>query len=219
MFTLSLVLFFLFRFKSFAITIDKIKKLGLIYDIMKEIELKILEINPKEIEKKIISLGGKKTGSYFLKVKLYDFPDGSLKSNFSVLRIRTYENEKVKNKIEKTEFTFKQATDDLKNKSEFKICEELQTDVSDAKELQKIVEALGLVLIKDLEKKRASFELGKANNKVKIEIDEYPGVEGDEKTIPPVVKKLGYTMKDTTTIGGIQVLKKYGKNTEFLKFK
>jgi adenylate cyclase class 2 len=185
---------------------------------MKEIELKILEINPKEIEKKIISLGGKKVGSYILKVRLYDFPDGRLKSNFSILRIRTYENEK--NKIEKTEFTFKQATDDLRNKSEFKICEELQTEVSDAGELQKIIEALGLVFTKDLEKKRTSFIL----DKTKIEIDIYPGVppyieiEGDEKTIPLVVKKLGYTMKDTTNIGGIQVLKKYGKNTEFLKF-
>jgi adenylate cyclase, class 2 len=178
---------------------------------MKEIEIKILEINPKEIEKKIISLGGKKTGSNLIKERFYDYPDGKLKSNFSILRIRTCGK--------KTEFTFKHSTGKLSD-SDFAVREEIQTEVSNAKELERIVSALGLVLVKDREKKRTSFILGKT----KIEIDQYPGipsyleVEGNEKTIPPVVKKLGYSMKYTLNISSTKVLKKYGKNTEFLKF-
>jgi adenylate cyclase class 2 len=179
---------------------------------MKEIEVKILEINPKDIEKKIIALDGKKNASNIVHERFYDFPDGKLKSKFSILRIRTIGK--------KTEFTFKHSTSKLKEGSGFAVREEIQTEVSDVNELERIVLALGLVVKKNREKKRTSFTLGKT----KIEIDEYPGipayleVEGDERSIPPVVRKLGFTMNDTTNISSTKVLKKYGKNPDFIKF-
>jgi adenylate cyclase, class 2 len=189
---------------------------------MKEIEVKILEINPIEIEKKILIFDGKKIGSYLINEKLYDFPDGRLNSDFSILRIRTYENEKKKGKIEKTELTFKSSTKKMRE-SALKIREELQTEVDDAKELEKIVLSLGLVLTHDREKKRTSFVIGD-KKKVRVEIDTYPKVpsymevEGDESSIPVVVKKLGFDMKDALNISATKVLKKYGKDVDFLKF-
>jgi adenylate cyclase class 2 len=183
---------------------------------MKEIEIKILEINPKEIEKKIISLGGTKIGSYFVKENFYDFPNHKLKATWSILRLRTLGK--------KTEFTFKHATKKMMT-STLAVREEIQTEVSDAKELEKIILALGLVLVRSREKKRTSFILGKTKaNQVCIEIDKYPGVpsylevEGNEKSIPDAVKALGFTMKDATNLTSSKVLKKYGKNTDFLKF-
>lgn len=98
--------------------------------------------------------------------------------------------------------------------------EELEVGVSNERNTSKIISSLGLVLVKEREKRRTSFVLGKTS----IEIDTYPGVppylevEGNKNTIPNTVKKLGYTMKDTTNITSTKVLKKYGKNSDFLKF-
>jgi adenylate cyclase class 2 len=178
---------------------------------MKEIEVKILEINPEIVERKILSLGGKKTGSGLMNEKFYDFPDGKLKSDYSILRLRTREK--------KTTLTFKHATKKMRD-SFLAVREELEVGVSNERNTSKIISSLGLVLVKEREKRRTSFVLGKTS----IEIDTYPGVppylevEGNKNTIPNTVKKLGYTMKDTTNITSTKVLKKYGKNSDFLKF-
>lgn len=184
---------------------------------MKEIEIKILEINPKEIEKKIICLGGKKTESGLMKEKFYDFPDSRLKKDNSILRVRT--------RGKKTTLTFKHTTKKMKD-AFLSVREELETEVEDEKIVSEIISSLGLVLVREREKKRTSFVFGKEKaNRVCIEIDKYPGippyleVEGNKKTIPVVVKKLGFTMNDTTNLTSSKVLKKYGKNIDFLKFR
>jgi adenylate cyclase class 2 len=179
---------------------------------MEETEVKILNIDAKAIEKKIISLGGKKIGSYLVKERFYDFPDKRLGSANSILRIRTLGKT--------TEFAFKCPVGKIKEGTGFKIREEIQTEVSDVKELERIVTSLGLVLVRDMEKKRTSFVLGRA----KLEIDVYPGVppylevESDAKTIPKIVEKLGYAMKDTSNLSSNKILKNYGKKENVLKF-
>lgn len=61
---------------------------------MEEIEIKFLDIETDEIEKKILSLGGKKVGDYHYRRIIFDYPDFRLDKNGGWLRLRD-EGEKI----------------------------------------------------------------------------------------------------------------------------
>lgn len=178
---------------------------------MKEIELKILEIDIKEITKKLLTLGAKKTLKRTLLIeKIFDYPNNTLKRRDQLLRLR------VQNK--KVFLTFKY--DKVKDKH-FKIAKEDELMIDHPERLERIFKHLGLVVGKYHEKYRTSYIL----NKVAIEIDEYPTIpayletEGPIKATRTVLNKLGYKISDTTNLNSSQVLKKYHKNLKLQKFK
>ena len=61
---------------------------------MKEIEVKILDIDRKEVEKKLVSLGARKIFDGILEARYYDFQDYHLKKSGVSLRLRK-ENKRV----------------------------------------------------------------------------------------------------------------------------
>ncbi|MGV8163033.1 MAG: class IV adenylate cyclase [Candidatus Nanoarchaeia archaeon] len=176
---------------------------------MKEVELKILEINIKDIDKRIISLGGNKKGKFLIKSAFFDFPDGRIKKNKELLRLRTVGD--------KVELVYKQNSH---NEHYFKVCDEHQVELDSFENAELLLAALGLKKIRYYEKYRTSYTL----KDLKIEIDELPGVpafleiEGEKKEIEHTVVLLGFSMQDTTTMTGSDVLKKYGKQKSEMRF-
>ncbi|MBI2148837.1 class IV adenylate cyclase [Candidatus Woesearchaeota archaeon] len=176
---------------------------------MKEIELKILNINEKEVTKNLIKLGAKKFPEELVIEKHFDFEDDRIKDNKQLFRLR-----KLGDKVE---LAFK----DKKIKDgKFRVQEEIETNVKNFDTMEKIIEKLGFKCIKHREKKRIHFTL----NNVKIEVDKFPNIppyieiEGTKKEIEKTVKLLGFNLNKTTSMTATEVLKRYNVDENYQKF-
>jgi len=169
---------------------------------MKEIELKILEINVPEMRKKLLSLGATKTEIVHIHALHFDSPDLKLKKNKELLRLR-----KVG---ERTELCFKSKSKEGK----FRNAEEIQTQVDNFEQTKEIFQRLGFIIRSETKKTRESYHHGK----VCFEIDTFPDIpslleiEGpSEEEIKKWVEKLGYTLDQTSNMTGGEVLSYYQK--------
>lgn len=167
---------------------------------MKEIEVKILEIDRKALEKKLRSFGAKKVFDGPVDVRMYDTPNNDFKRRGTVIRLRkkgTY-----------GEFTVKTAH---KRMAHAKSAQEYETRV-DFAAMQKILHILGYTESWRMKKHRIEYALGN----VHFEIDKIPGIPWFlEIEAPSVmalnawVKKLGYTQKDAKNWWWHEVLAYY----------
>jgi adenylate cyclase class 2 len=124
---------------------------------MDEIEVKILEINGKELEKKLISIGAKKISQKEIETLFFDSKDYSLKKANSLVRLRKEKD--------RSTLTFKKLVDTKKAK----IAKEYEVIISDPEKMKNILESLGLSLHAQMKKTRTSYVL----NDVKFEFDKY----------------------------------------------
>ena len=124
---------------------------------MHEIEVKILEIDPGEIEKKILQNGGSKHFEGELHAIFFDFEEGSIGAKGDVLRLRKEGNETV--------LAYKKHV----SKGEAKIMEEYETKISDFSTLRIILKQLGLEGVKQTRKFRTEYLLGQSS----LVIDDY----------------------------------------------
>lgn len=176
---------------------------------MRETEIKILNINPAHITKKLLSLGAQKQPTALVIEKSFDFPNRKLGHKKSLLRLR---------KVGKTaELTYKTIA---KKAGPLKTREETETRVENFEIMEQILRAIGLHLQWHREKKRTSFTLGKT----KFEIDEYPRlppyleIEGSQEEIGKYVKLLGFTMKQASLLSATKLLKQHKVNHVHLVF-
>jgi adenylate cyclase class 2 len=167
--------------------------------MMKEIEVKILEIDPKEIVAKLKELGVKKIEAGHQSAVVFDYPDNKLLKEKSVLRLRTIGN--------RTELTLKKKI----AKGEYKVMEEIETTVGDSETVVRIFEELGMKS-KKYEKYRATYKLGNT----KLEMDRCPSVPWfieieapSEGEVKDAVEKLGFSMSQATSMTGFDLIKKY----------
>lgn len=167
---------------------------------MKEIEIKILEINPEEIRKKLKDLGAEKVFDEELNTILFDFPDKKLEKNDNHLRVR-----QVGGKIE---FCFKGKNESAK----FKTKEEIEVHTDSFEDTVKILEKLGFIRIYEGQRRRESYKLGK----ITFEMDHYPTmpvwleVEAPtEEEVVEYVEKLGFNMDQTTNLSARDLEKMY----------
>lgn len=177
---------------------------------MKEIELKILDINVRKLEKQLVDLGAKKILPLTLiKEKTYNSPDGLLNKRKNLFRLRQ-EDKKIY-------LTYKYGH---KNKNHFRTNQELEIFVDDFKKTNKMLLQLGFTILQIREKKRLSYKLGK----VRIEIDKYPPIpayaefEGPTKETSTLLKKLNIDIKNTYTYTVAGVLKHYKIDKAVIKF-
>ena len=167
---------------------------------MKEIEVKILEIDVEEVRKKLLALGAEKVLDTNLEYTIFDFPDCRLFKKRNLLRVR-----KVNDKVELC----------LKHKNkqeEVRSAEEIEINTSDYEKTIQILLELNFQIVTEGKKHRKSYILGK----IKFEIDTYPDIpayleiESDnEKDLREAVKKLGFTMEQTTSMNGFELIQKY----------
>ncbi len=172
----------------------------------KEVELKILNINPTKTRKILRALGAKKTMPSTLLRELYFRGNG----NFSSLRLRS--------EGKKQYLTLKTKQEDKK----FNIRMEHQIEVSDFDMTKKILELLGYTVFRQREKLREHYELPK----VHIEIDQYPHmmpymeIEAPSKKIAEdFIKKFGFPLSLTTNKTASEIIQDAGLNPDNLCFK
>lgn len=172
---------------------------------MREIEVKILEVNGKEIEKKLLELGAKKTFDGEIDAAFFDTPDFRLKNEKSILRLRTYGS--------KTFLTYKKAVPN----ENVKVRDEYEIEVSDFETTKNILKGIGLAPrdVKGATKKhRVSYQLEKTH----FELDKYDDekipllleIEAqDEETVYKYAAKLGFEKKDCNAWTAGEVIKHY----------
>lgn len=173
---------------------------------MKEIELKILEVNSVELEKKLKKLGAEFHGEIFLDEKKYDTPDLKFKHEGSLLRVR-------KNG-DKTTLTLKinrgHSTDIADIRDEYEVM------VSDIGIMHDILSNFGFEVADEAQKYRKIYEL----DGVEIVIDRYIGrysfipelieIEGPtEKAVLDMAIKLGYKKEDCRPFTFLQLRSHY----------
>ena len=174
---------------------------------MKEIEIKILEINRKEIEKKLIALGAKKIFNGEIDALFFDFKDKSLRKIGNTLRLRKEGN--------KTILTFKKPIE----KKRAKIKEELEIEVSGFDTMKIILESLGFCVWKRMKKHRTSYELKRVHfefdtykEKYKF-IPEFLEIEAkDIETIYGFVRLLGFKNEDCKPWSSQDLIKYYSQS-------
>lgn len=127
---------------------------------MREIEVKILGIDPVKIFKKLEKLGAKKILDSLLRVRFFDYANFRIRKSGGVLRLR-----------EEGCNTFLVAKGKKVVKNGLKIADEIEISVDDFDGVSRFLTMLGFVMTVNQEKKRRSYEYHGAI----FDIDEYPG--------------------------------------------
>jgi adenylate cyclase, class 2 len=128
---------------------------------MKEIEVKILEVNRSKIEEPLINLGAKRIFDGNIQTLFLDYKDATITKQGNLLRLR-------KN-AQKTELTYKKVT----HTQTVKIAEEYSVVVSELEMMLKILENLGLSVTGNMEKHRLSYKLENAEFDIDLYVGDY----------------------------------------------
>ncbi len=158
---------------------------------MDEIEVKILNIDRKKVEEKLISLGAKKIFDGKIQASFFDFPNKSIRNNKQTLRLRRVGD--------KTFLTFKNPIPH----NDVKIREEFEVEVSDFNKTKNILESLGLSEWLTMKKHRTTYILDNVRFEFDKHIDQYSFVPEfleieakDIKTLYKYVELLGFKKED-----------------------
>jgi adenylate cyclase class 2 len=169
---------------------------------LKEIEVKILEINVEEVEKKLKEMGAEKVFDGELVNIYFDFPEKHLEKEGKVLRLRK--------KDDKVILTFKK----LITQEEAKVMNENELEVKDFGLMREVFKEIGLLPIYEFKKHRKTYEL----NQIHFEIDKYSDIPAfleieapDLETIYKVISDLGFSKKDVNSYSIKEVLEYYNK--------
>ena len=159
---------------------------------MKEIEIKIIEIDRKKVEDDLTTLGAVKTFDDDVETYFFDFQDNAISLRGDLLRLRRIGD--------RTELAFKKF---VENQSA-KVRDEYETEVSDFESMRLILESLGLSPTRRMKKHRTSYVLSEG---IHVDIDRYSGTlshipelmeieGGDIFTIRAHAKLLGFGPDD-----------------------
>lgn len=177
---------------------------------MKEMEIRIVNIDVDVIRTKLFSLGCTKVKEENQINLIYDFPDKKLLNNKGYARIRIVEN-LINNKT-----TNYMTVKKLLSSEKYKIMEEHETEILSSQAGKNILESLGLCLIQEIKKYRESYKF--KDTLIEIDINQkdfcpFPYIEIEscyEAQLKKVVSLLGYTMEDTTSKTIYEILKDKG---------
>jgi len=158
---------------------------------MEEIEVKILNINRKEIEEKLGLMGAKKVFDGEVHASFFDFQDRSIRNNKKTMRLRKVGD--------KAFLTFKVPV----HHKDVHIREEFETEVASFNETKKILEEIGLSKWLDMKKHRVSYVIDDVRFEFDKHLDQYDFVpeflEIEAKNIETIykyVELLGFKKED-----------------------
>lgn len=129
---------------------------------MEEFEIKFLEVDVPELEKKLVKIGAKKVDEYDYTRVLMDYPDGRMKGVHSWIRLRTDGKE--------TTLTYKQRLGVKSNDSSDDGMKEIEIVVESYDNTLELLKAIGLVIIREEKNKRLRYE----REDVVFDIDSWP---------------------------------------------
>lgn len=175
-----------------------------------ELEVKILDIDIAHIRQTMTALGAKRVKNELQENYIHDFPDGRLLKNKGYARIRkVVDQDTGETKVFMT-------TKKLLSREVYKKMEEHETLIEDFSAGLGIFQALGLELLENVKKSRESYQY--KDTLVEIDINEkhyvpFPYLEVEspsEEELEEVVKLLGYTMEDTSSLSIYEILEARG---------
>jgi predicted adenylyl cyclase CyaB len=173
---------------------------------MKEIEVKILEIDRASVEGKIRQLGAVVQFDGKMRNTFFDFPDQAIQKSNKVIRLRT--------KGPKSVFAFKK----LLSQEDAKICEELEVTVSNFDEMKEILESIGLGMWSDMQKHRTSYRISGAQFEFDRYLDPYQYIPEfleieakDTTTLFDLVQRLGFQKKDCLSWSTRELIQHYSR--------
>ena len=176
---------------------------------MKEIEIKIIEIDRKRVEDDLATIGAAKTFDGDVETWLFDFHDGAITRARNLLRLRRIGD--------RTDLAFKKFVES----QSAKVRNEYEVSISDFETMRLILESIGLIPTWRMEKHRTSYVL---SGGVHVDIDKYSGdfshipelmeIEGgDISTIREHAKLLGFGPDDCKSWDTFDLIDHYsGKN-------
>jgi adenylate cyclase class 2 len=192
-----------------------------------EIEVKLRIANVSALRRRLNQLGAREVSRRTRESNiLYDTPKKNLAHGGQLIRIRIEQpspKRRGNNRPQPAQavLTFKgppqassrvrPATDTTRNKSRYKIREEVEIAISDAEQMHRILTALGLRPLFRYEKFRTTYALRGLRN-LKIEFDETPigaflELEGSPSAIDRAARLLGYASSHyiTQTYGALYI--------------
>ena len=146
--------------------------------MQREIEVKVLNIEPKEIEEKLIRLGANKISHEFQKNYTFVPKEGAFKDGYLRIRETEYENEE-----KSLELTFKRIESD----DDFRVNNEYTVNIDSVSMMIKILEELDIKLEYEGEKERISYSY----KEQRFDIDIW-----DKNTYPNPYMEIEFSNKD-----------------------
>ena len=179
---------------------------------MKELEVKILEVDRKKVEETLAGCGAKKIFDGDIQTMFFDFEDGAIIKAKNVLRLRKEQD--------KTELTYKK----VHVTQTAKRAEEYSVDVSNLETMKKILENIGLSITENMQKHRVSYTI----DHTRFDIDRYVG---DYEYIPEFMEieaestdlihkyatLLGFQAKDCLPWSTDELIRHYSNSKEKTK--
>ncbi len=180
---------------------------------MEEIEVKVLGIDRKRVEEKLLALGAKKVFDGEVYGIFYDYSDGSVRKAKDTMRLRKVGD--------RAYLTYKKFVEN----DRAKIRSEYETEVSDYEEARKILKSLGLAEWMSMRKRRTSYELLGTHFELDKHVDQYSYVPEfleieakDLDTLYKYVKALGYEKAECRPWTIVELAQYYSKKQNGKKF-
>jgi adenylate cyclase class 2 len=176
---------------------------------MEEFEIKFLEVDVPELEKKLVAIGARKVGEYEYSRVTFDYPDFRLDNMHAWVRLRM--DGKVSTLTYKKRLGVKSNDGSIPDEG----MKEIEVIVDSYEKTADILKSIGFIVKHQAKNKRTRYEKGD----VVFDIDSWP-------QIPPYVevestslekakdgaRELGFNPEDGLICSVNQVYKKYGYN-------
>lgn len=174
---------------------------------MEEFEIKFLEVDVPELEKKLLSIGAEKVGEYNYSRVMLDHPDFRMRDSHAWLRIRTDGKEST--------LTYKQRIGVKSNDASIpdEGMKEIEVVIDDYKKTYEIFKLSGFITKLEVKNKRVRYKKGDTV----FDIDSYPQIppyieiESDSLVkAQEAARELGFDAEQGLICSGEQIYKKYG---------
>lgn len=171
---------------------------------MREVELKILNVNVPAMRRKLKKLGLKRVMKPTLLREIH-FTSKTFNgrgSSASLFRLRKEGDE-----------SFLTVKTKRRKDRRFDVRQETEISVSDFEKTEKILKSVGFEVLREREKFREEYRA----KGIKVEIDNYPKIKpyaeiegSDKKAVLKLLLMLGYSLRDTTNKTATGILKEAG---------
>ena len=152
---------------------------------MREVELKAVVENAAEKQRLLENAGATLIFEGTLQDRRYDSEAGTLADKDEVIRVRTYAG-KTGSQVQ---FDWKGPAD---SSSGYKVREEISIDISNGTALATVLEKLGFIVVREIDRRIAQYEVAGATVRFEVypRMDTLIEVEGDPEAIERVIELL-----------------------------
>lgn len=161
---------------------------------MREVELKAVVEDADEKQRLLENAGASLVFEGSLIDRRYDTPEGDLALKDEVIRVRTYRGAKSSRVL----LDWKGPAD---TSSGYKVREEISTEILDEASAVAMLGKLGYVVVKEIDRRIAQYELGEASIRFEVypRMDTLVEVEGGPEAIETAIAALGMSRGEFTS--------------------